>query len=466
MTITNETNRVTYVGNGSATNFPFAFRVDSADDLIVSLVTNATNEEAVLSPGDYTINGLGDNAGGSVDYAPAINSDFSLKIERILSLTQDLVIDNQSGFQPQVIEQALDRTVMMLIQMNTRVSDGIGSVWYSGSGAPLSEVGEIDDFYINELNGDVYKKTAATTWTLELTIAGPQGIQGIQGDPGTDGTNGTNGTDGAPGRDGGIKLTFSTTVTDADPGAGAIRFNNATIASVTNLFIDNTDGDSQDITAWLDSFDDSTNSAHRGILYLKVKDVADFLVFNVTGAVTDGTGYRKVPVSYVAGTLPSNGAVLYAIFARTGNKGADGAGSGDVVGPAGATDSRLAAFNTTTGKLIKETTITEDDVTKIVENAQTGTSYTFVLTDARKMVTGNNASAITWTIPLNSSVAFSIGTRIDLLQLGAGQISISPTGGVTLNSSGAKRKLTGQYSGATLWKQGTNTWYLLGDIAT
>jgi hypothetical protein len=100
-----------------------------------------------------------------------------------------------------------------------------------------------------------------------------------------------------------------------------------------------------------------------------------------------------------------------------------------------------------------------------IENAQTGTTYTLILTDAGKMVTLTNASAITLTIPTNASVAFPINTRIDLLQYGAGQVTVGGAG-VTINSSGAKLKLTGQYSGASLWKKATDTWVLIGDLAS
>ena len=59
--------------------------------------------------------------------------------------------------------------------------------------------------------------------------------------------------------------------------------------------------------------------------------------------------------------------------------------------------------------------------------------------------------------------AFPIGTRIDILQYGAGPVTVGGSG-VTIRSSGSKLKLAGQYSGATLWKRGTNEWVLIGDI--
>lgn len=99
-----------------------------------------------------------------------------------------------------------------------------------------------------------------------------------------------------------------------------------------------------------------------------------------------------------------------------------------------------------------------------IESAQTA-SYTLVLTDAGKMVTMTNASANNLTVPPNSSVAFPVNTRIDVIQYGAGQTTFVAGAGVTIYSSGSKLKLTGQYSGASLWKKATDTWVLVGDIS-
>jgi hypothetical protein len=101
----------------------------------------------------------------------------------------------------------------------------------------------------------------------------------------------------------------------------------------------------------------------------------------------------------------------------------------------------------------------------ILTNRQTA-SYTLVLGDADKLVEMNVATANDLTIPLNSSVAFPTGTQILLAQYGAGQTTIVPTSGVTVRSSGAKLKLTGQYSGATLIKIAENEWYCFGDLSS
>ena len=98
-----------------------------------------------------------------------------------------------------------------------------------------------------------------------------------------------------------------------------------------------------------------------------------------------------------------------------------------------------------------------------VINDQTGTTYTLALADLAKLVTLSNAGAITLTVPLNSSIAFAIGDRIDLLQKGAGQVTIVGAGGVTVNATPGL-KLRAQWSSATLIKLDTNSWVLLGDL--
>jgi hypothetical protein len=107
-----------------------------------------------------------------------------------------------------------------------------------------------------------------------------------------------------------------------------------------------------------------------------------------------------------------------------------------------------------------------NDLAIAVANAQTGTSYTLALTDVAKVVKLTNASAITLTVPPNSSVAFPTGTQILLYQGGAGQVTITAGAGVTINSSGSKLKLTNQYSIAGILKLDTDEWVAFGNLAT
>lgn len=103
--------------------------------------------------------------------------------------------------------------------------------------------------------------------------------------------------------------------------------------------------------------------------------------------------------------------------------------------------------------------------TTLTQNAQTGTTYTLVLTDSDlKLVELSNASAITLTVPTNASVAFPVGCQINIIQTAAGQVTVAGAGGVTVNATPGL-KLRAQWSSATLIKRATDTWVLVGDLA-
>lgn len=157
--------------------------------------------------------------------------------------------------------------------------------------------------------------------------SGPQGAQGIKGDPGNTGPTGPEGATGAastvPGPAGatgptgsvnGAIYTFSTTTADADPGNGAVRYNNATISSVTMLYIDDLDGGGATQTTWYDTWLTGTG----GSLTISNNSTNATSIFTIT-SVTAATGYYKIGVTYVSGTLPANGAILSVNFSRTGS---------------------------------------------------------------------------------------------------------------------------------------------------
>lgn len=70
------------------------------------------------------------------------------------------------------------------------------------------------------------------------------------------------------------------------------------------------------------------------------------------------------------------------------------------------------------------------------------------------MVTLDNASSITLTVPTNASVAFPIGTNIDIVRKGAGSVTVSSS--ATIRSADGYSKLRVQYSSATLTKIATD----------
>lgn len=192
----------------------------------------------------------------------------------------------------------------------------------------------------------------------------------------------------------------------------------------------------------------------------------------VPQAVLSGTGFVKSTggtISYDTSTyLTANQSITL---------------SGDVTGSGATSISTTLATVTqaSSGNFVKVTLDTKGRVTGntavlaadiialgfasslITTNRQTA-SYTLVIGDANKLVELNVATANTLTVPLNSSVAFPIGTQILVSQYGAGACTITPISGVTVRSEGAKLKTNGQYSGATLVKIATDEWYAFGNL--
>jgi hypothetical protein len=106
------------------------------------------------------------------------------------------------------------------------------------------------------------------------------------------------------------------------------------------------------------------------------------------------------------------------------------------------------------------------ELTKLADistSAQTA-SYTLVLADKAKIVEMSVGSANNLTVPPNSSVAFPVGSQINILQTGTGQTTVVAGAGVTVNATPGL-KLRAQWSYATLIKRATDTWVLVGDIS-
>jgi hypothetical protein len=130
--------------------------------------------------------------------------------------------------------------------------------------------------------------------------------------------------------------------------------------------------------------------------------------------------------------------------------------TGDIEGIATGTDSGLsggATSGTVTLRL------------KLEFDAETGTTYTLLAANLNQLVTLNNASAITLTVPPS---VFSAGDVINIAQIGAGQVTLSQGAGVTINSTGATAtapKLRARYSAASIICTASNTFLVVGDIA-
>ena len=130
--------------------------------------------------------------------------------------------------------------------------------------------------------------------------------------------------------------------------------------------------------------------------------------------------------------------------------------SGDITGITTGTDSGLSGGVTSGTATLR---------LKLEFDAETGTTYTLVAGNLNQLVTLNNASAITLTVPPS---VFSAGDVINIAQIGAGQVTLSQGAGVTINSTGATAtapKLRARYSAASIICTASNTFLVVGDIS-
>ncbi len=249
------------------------------------------------------------------------------------------------------------------------------------------KVGDLDTYAIYQVTGTItdsgdYRAVTLTHVASAGTFSADDQLSVLfhrTGDIGSTGTAGDPGIAGAAGPNVGLDYQWNT-ATSGDPGSGKVLVNNATPASATAIHISETNRLSAAQGPFIATWDDSTTSGNKGVL--RIVDVSaagtNFLEYQITGSLTDAGGYDTFPVTYVggAGTL-TNDLQISVAFYRAGDKGTDGAGAGDVVGPAASIDSEIALYDSTTGKLLKRATTTGilKGTSGVLSAATAGTDY-------------------------------------------------------------------------------------------
>lgn len=330
MAVSATTNSVSYTGNGSTTSFAvtFAFQgTGSTAELEVIERTIATGAEATKSyTTHYTVTG-GNGSTGAVVAASAPADTVEWHIRRTTTRTQTVDYTANDPFPADTHELALDRLAMGLQEVQgeldrsfkvSRTTSITTPEFVDDAAARASKLlgFAADGNSIEAVTGRVNTVTASTVTptagaagssTASFTAASGALALGL--------------AQGSTGMAAGISLQYSTTTTDADPGAGFFRGNNTSLNSCTILYIDDSDG-TTDITAQVQSWDDSTNTVKGFItIHGNPNPASPYVVFKVT-AIADATGYTKVTVAYVAGaTSISNNAEVSLSFTRAGDVG-------------------------------------------------------------------------------------------------------------------------------------------------
>ena len=339
MTVSSATTRNSYSGNGSTDVFAYGFKIFDDDDITVIIRTDSTGAETTKTKTThYTVSGVGSSSGGNVTFTsgniPA--SGETVVLLRTTARTQltDYVPNDpfpaathedaldKLTFIAQELEEELGRTLKVsqtnVIATAEFTEDATARanklLGFDGSGNLQVSEGKVDT-----VTTSVSAVSAGGSPTASATYTASTGALALAFGLVT-------GNTGATGNSAGLQMTFNNSTSDADPGAGKLALNNGTLASVTEMYFDDADDNSADISSFVQSFDDASNATARGLIHIEKEGTAStFALYKVTGSVTDASGYTKVPVSHLVsnGTF-SNSDGIRVDFSYSGN---DGAGS-------------------------------------------------------------------------------------------------------------------------------------------
>mgnify|MGYP003633962539 CR=1 FL=1 len=296
MTVSSTTVKNSYSGNDSTTEFAYTFKIFADTDLQVIIRSSTGTETTKTLTTHYTVSGAGDASGGNVTFTsgntPATGE--TVVIRRGVPQTQAIDYIANDPFPAESHEEGLDRATMTIQQMQEELDRSF-------------KVSRTNSITTPEFTEDAATRASKTlgfdsTGNVLTTVA-----------------------DFLPAGGDSAMFQYSTTTTDADPGAGKFRLNHATISSATEMYIDDLEYNGTDVTAWVQSWDDVTgNDTNRGRIRISKANTLDtWMVFKVTGAITDATGYSKITLVYIdsAGSFADDDKVFIA-FTASGEDGA------------------------------------------------------------------------------------------------------------------------------------------------
>lgn len=246
-------------------------------------------------------------------------------------------------------------------------------------------------------------------------------------------SSGSQGPTGDAGSDGGIRWSYSASTAMADPGTGFLRLNSGTMSSVTGMAIANTTAENgnPDVTDYILSWDDSTSTSARGTLTLRSEaNVGTFAIYQITSAVTDHSGWNEMTLAYVdhAGSFTAS-ETLSVMFSRTGDKGADGAGSGTVTSITAGPGLSSTGAGGTGGAITASGTLTAISAV----NVDSSSGYTYLAADHGKLVVRTYAGVMSDTLPAVTG-SFAAGFYVDIYNAGTGIVIL--TAASTINGLG------------------------------
>jgi hypothetical protein len=273
-------------------------------------------------------------------------------------------------------------------------------------------------------------------------------------------------------------------VLTADSAISAHGLKWAAAPTPTDITVADTTDTTCFVGLWESATGDLAPKTDTGITYnagtgmLSATGLTGPLTGNVTGNVTGNASGTALTVTQAAQSAITSVGALTGLTVGSDGSGGDVTFHSGTAGDAFAWDSSeekltitgtdgQTALDVPDGNVTITDTLTVSGglVAPLAINAQSGTTYTFVLADAGKFVSSSNGSAQTFTVPPNSSVAYDTGTQIIVQNIGSANCTLAQGSGVTINSKDSNKEIDGQYAAATLIKTATDAWSLIGALA-
>ena len=334
------TPRVSYTVNESATQTAFTVNFEFFDAADLNFYVDGTlktlTTHYTVAGGDGAVGTINTSAGNTVTGA---SGGSTVVITRDIALARTTDFPSSGAFQIGALNTELDRFVAIasdLKDSSTRslqlADDDSASTMTLPTKA--SRLGKVLGFHSSSGIAEVVSQLTAAATTVSTVSVGGSATASVSTSGNTatfalgipTGATGSQGIQGLSGY--GLSMTWDTDTTDADSGVGKVFGNNATIASISVLYLDDVDDSSVNIASYVQSWDDVVNATARGYIQITKEGTAStYAIFKINNAITDATGYNKIPVAHVVsnGTLSDGDGVTVAFV----QSGGDGSGSMD-----------------------------------------------------------------------------------------------------------------------------------------
>ena len=232
MTISTTTIKDSYSGNDSTTAFTYNFKIADEDFIQVIIRDSDGNETVNTKTTHYTVAGVG-NDSGTVTMVTAPATGETLVLRRSTTQTQALDLIENDPMPADSLETAYDKNLSISQELQEQLDRSF----------KVSRTNTISSAEFTTSATDRANRAIGFDSSGDLTTIAD--FNPVGGDS--------------------ALFQYSTTTTDADPGGGFLRLDNATPSSATNMYVDDLEYNATDVSAWVQSFDDvSGNATNRG----------------------------------------------------------------------------------------------------------------------------------------------------------------------------------------------------------